>query len=112
MTLRRHAESLDSLTPEEDAEYIQVRNGLTRSQMQALGARVIHVSCLMNEAFQQAQPALHVHYHSKPHYLRPVTIDDDVFADRQFGEYIRNKQPHPVSIPTGKKIVGAMKEHL
>ena len=91
MTLRRHAESIDSLTPEEDAEFIQVRNGLIRSQIQAFGARVINIICLMNESFQQAQPALHVHYHSKPHYLRPVTIDDDVFVDRQFGEYIRDK---------------------
>lgn len=112
VTLRRHAESLDTLTLEEDTEFIEIRNRLIRSQMRAFGAEVVNVSCLMNDAFQQPNPAPHVHYHFKPRYRQPVTIDGEVFEDQQFGQYIRKKTPHPVSIDMGEKIVGLIREGL
>ena len=112
VTLRRHAESLDALTSLEDAEFIQIRNSLIRAQMRAFGGEVVNVSCLMNEAFQQSDPSPHVHYHFKPRYRQPVAVDGEVFEDRQFGHYIRQKTPHPVSVSMGKTIIGLLKEQL
>ena len=112
VTARRHVSSLPELTNPEELEFITIRNRLISAQIQAFGAQVVNVSCLMNEAFRSAHPNPHVHYHFKPRYAAPVTIGEETFEDRQFGSYIRDKNPHPVSLKMGIHIVNSLKQHL
>lgn len=112
VTLRDHKSSLEELTPAEDHEFTTLRNRLIVAQKQAFNATVINVSCLMNDAFRTRIPAPHVHYHFKPRYDEPVAFGGNTFIDRQFGHYIRDKYPHPVSADMSKQIIAALKMYL
>lgn len=112
VTLREHKSSLEALTPAEDAEFITIRNQLITAQKRAFGAAVVNMSCLMNDTYQDITPDPHVHYHFKPRYARPATFSDQVFIDRQFGHYIKDKHPHPVSSALAQLIVAELKTHL
>ena len=112
VTARRHVESLTALTFQEDKEFIIIRNQLITAQVQAFGAQVVNVSCLMNEAFRSFTPAPHMHYHFTPRYAAPVALGEEIFEDAQFGSYIRDKIPHPVSVDMGMYIVSRLKQYL
>ena len=112
VTARRHVSSLPELTDLEEREFIIIRNKLIQAQTQAFGAQVVNVSCLMNETFRSIHPTPHVHYHFKPRYATPVTIGGEIFEDSQFGNYIREKKPRPVSLEMGIQIVNSLKQHL
>lgn len=112
VTAKRHVGSLPELTIDEDMEFLDIRNNLITAQMRAFGAKVVNISCLMNEAFRDEEPEPHVHYHFKPRYESPVKFNDEIFEDRQFGSYIREKRPHPVSLAMGKYIVENIQRHL
>ena len=51
ITAKRHVSSLPDLTELEEKEFISIRNQIIMAQMNALGAQVVNVSCLMNLAF-------------------------------------------------------------
>ena len=112
VTLRRHAEALDELSVEEELEFITIRNQLLRAQMNAFGAKIVNISCLMNDTFRQVTPAPHVHYHLKPRYSEPVIFEGEEFIDRQFGHYIKEKKPHPVSLEVAQKIAGVLRTEM
>ena len=112
VTLREHKSALEELTPAEDAEFITIRNQLITAQKHAFGAAIVNMSCLMNNTFHDPTPNPHVHYHFKPRYAQPVTFSDQVFIDRQFGHYIKDKHPHPVSAELGKLIVAALQAYI
>ena len=92
VTLRKHKPSLEYLSPEEDKEFIEIRNQLIVAQKESFGAMVVNVSCLMNEAFRKDNPAPHVHYHFKPRHHDSVALKG--FEDPEFGSYIRRKEPN------------------
>lgn len=92
VTLREHKPSLEYLTPDEDREFVEIRNRLIVAQKTSFGAKVVNISCLMNEAFRHEPPAPHVHYHFKPRYHDSVVIKG--FEDTEFGSYIRRKEPN------------------
>lgn len=112
VTLRDHKSSLEELTRAEDEEFITIRNQLIIAEKRAFGASVVNVSCLMNDAYRDSTPNSHVHYHFKPRYAQPVTFSDQVFVDRQFGYYIKDKHPHKVSATVGKQIVARLVSEL
>lgn len=112
VTLKEHKESLADLTPEEDDEFIDIRNDLIQAQMRAFGAEVVNVSCLMNNTFQDEMPAPHVHYHFKPRYSQPVEFRGKTFTDPQFGYYLIEKNRKPVSNNFGRHIVRALQRQL
>lgn len=112
ITLRDHKESLASLSKAEDDEFITIRNALITAQHRAFGAEVINLSCLMNNTFQQELASPHVHYHAKPRYNKPVEFAGQWFVDRQFGHYIKDKHPNPVSEQVGRLITNRLRDEL
>lgn len=46
----------------------------------------------MNDAYQEAEPLPHVHWHVRPRYRQPVSFQGREFADPEFGRhYVRNR---------------------
>ncbi|NCO10282.1 HIT family protein [Candidatus Saccharibacteria bacterium] len=94
LTLKEHKSSLEQLTRSEDIEFRDTRNKLILAQKRAFGSKTVNISCLMNNAYQSNTPAPHVHWHFKPRYDTPVTVNNEVFTDPEFGSYIRDKSTH------------------
>lgn len=109
VTVKRHVPSLADLSEQEDREFIAIRNQLIATQEGELGARLVNVSCLMNDAMRGSGHT-HVHYHFKPRYAQPVEFAGESFKDRQFGYYIRDKYPHEVSKAVAQKILAVLKQ--
>jgi len=86
VVLRDHKESLSVLSRDEwqDFEALVVR--IESGYEKALGSgRPFNWSCLMNNAFQEADPTPHVHWHLRPRHGAPITIHGAQFEDPEFG---------------------------
>jgi len=83
--LREHKPSLSSLSTEEWTEYIDIVRILERSCFEAFGARPFNWSCLMNNSYQLKRASPHVHWHFRPRYKNPVTLNGTTFSDPEFG---------------------------
>ena len=94
ITLKRHAPELDCLTPDEECEFIILRNGLFRALRAGFNPITFNTSCLKNDAFRDAPDdtsaeASHVHWHIKPRYSSlPVMFEDETFTDPSPGRYL------------------------
>jgi ATP adenylyltransferase len=117
ITLKDHKESLVHLSPEEDQEFIDIRNRLIGAVGLAFAPDVINLSCLMNYAFRDNDdpyftPQPHVHYHFKPRYSSPRTIGDETFIDPEFSNYLRLGRNHPITAEMGQLIVAHIQENF
>jgi diadenosine tetraphosphate (Ap4A) HIT family hydrolase len=87
---RRDCGDLALVTEEELLDFRVMVETLQNAFRKAFGATMFNWSCLMNNAYQEAEPKPHVHWHVKPRYDRPVVFAGEVFEDPNFGHhYIR-----------------------
>lgn len=106
VTLKRHAAELDQLTPEEDQEFIVIRNGLIRAIRASFEPITFNISCLKNDAFKQypdntPPERAHVHWHFKPRYRsEPVKVNGELFTDPMPGRYLASFERHEPSRAT------------
>lgn len=112
VTLREHKESMKELTDEEFLHFKSVSDRLTRAQEKVFGAKTVNISLLMNHAYQLPNPSPHVHWHLKPRYESPVTVNMEEFTDPEFGSYIRERRPHHPLPVTLKFIHGLLESEL
>lgn len=96
--LRRHAGSLSELYPEEWLELAGVTVRLEAAIRKAFGATLFNWACLMNAAYQEAEPEPHVHWHVRPRYDGPVELEGLRFEDPAFGHHYRNGE-HMAPVP-------------
>ena len=109
LVLRRHCESLSSLT---DEEWMDLHNMVKLTEncvKEVFGAELCNWSCLMNSFYKNAVPNPHVHVHVRPRYKTPVTINGHVFADEEFGHHYSLKRSSRVSDEDMQVIYGKMK---
>lgn len=117
ITLKRHKESLEELSPDEDQEFVVIRNRLIGAVGVAFAPDVTNLSCLMNLAFKPSgdpdfRPQPHVHYHFKPRYSSSRTIAGETYSDPEFGKYLREGRVQVVSLAMGKAIVDRIKDNF
>lgn len=113
ITAKRHVESLSELTSDEQLEFFAIHSNLERAIKQAFGAAVINTSCLMNHTFSDPSPEPHVHWHVKPRYKDPISLNDQVYVDPAFGSYLDGRHERmPASREQVKAIVSKIKYHL
>lgn len=84
---RRHVASLSDLTPEEQTNFFNMVKVLEKAVVDAFGASLSNWCCLMNDAYQEANPQPHVHWHLRPRYNHSVTFNGMQFIDPEFGHH-------------------------
>ena len=117
ITLKEHKEGLEKLSPEEDAEFIVIRNRLIGAVGTAFAPDGVNISCLMNYAFRPNgdpgfEPQPHVHYHCKPRYSGLRTVGGKVFVDPEFGDYLRAGRGHKIAPEIGAIITARIRNEL
>lgn len=117
VTHKDHVESLDQLSPQDDEEFIVIRNRLIRAVGVAFAPDVVNISCLMNDALRPNgdpgfKPQPHVHYHFKPRYSKPRTVAGETFTDPEFASYLSGGRGQPVASKVGRIIVARIKENF
>lgn len=85
VTLKEHKGDMAELTNEEWLEFAAIVKRLENAVRGAFGADLFNWSCLMNLAFQEAEPLPHVHWHVRPRYSHPIIFEGEEFTDPQFG---------------------------
>jgi len=87
VSANRHVGSLSDLTPDEWTNLQQVISSYESAIKSVFGAVLFNWGCLMNNAFKVADPAPHVHWHVRPRYDRPITVDGRTYTDPNFAHH-------------------------
>lgn len=118
ITAKRHVPELDYLTPEEEAEFIVIRNAVLRAIRAAYSPVTFNISCLKNDAFAKnpdsTQPeAAHVHWHIKPRYCtRPIEFAGEIFVDPVPRKYLGHFERYKPRPETAAAIAESIRTHL
>ena len=96
VTLKRHCETVLDLTSPEWSDLQSVMKKLEATLKAAFNATMFNWTCLMNLAYQNTPPNPHVHWHFKPRYQSPVTIDQELFTDDEIGHHYSVQRHHVV----------------
>lgn len=117
INLKEHRPGLEQLTPDEEQEFIVIRNRLIGAVGTAFVPDNVNISSLMNYAFQpngdpDFTPQPHVHYHFKPRYGGPRTVAGETFVDPEFGDYLRAGRKQIVTPEVGKIITARIQENF
>jgi diadenosine tetraphosphate (Ap4A) HIT family hydrolase len=118
ITAKRHVSELDRLLPDEDQEFIFIRNGLIRAIRGAFNPITFNISCLKNDAFA-ADPdntpssAAHVHYHVKPRYGTALKVfAGEIFRDPRPGHYLNQGEHKKLEFAQLAIIASAIRDNL
>jgi diadenosine tetraphosphate (Ap4A) HIT family hydrolase len=103
--LKRHAASLSELSPAEWTDFTVVVKRLEGAVRRAFGARMFNWTCMMNDAYKEAAPEPHVHWHCRPRYDTPVEMDGVRFLDAAFGHHYDRSLRQEVPRDVRRKII-------
>lgn len=85
VTLKRHAESLSEIEPNEAAEFYEIVKTFEKTVNEAWSPTHFNWSCLMNNAADpESEDRFHVHWHAIPRYDSTRTIQDIEFIDQRW----------------------------
>ena len=117
VSLKRHCGDLAELTNAETLDFRDVVKTLETAIRQSLHAEMFNWSCLMNDAYQEETPETHVHWHVRPRYSSPRTIDCKrigkiTFEDPEFGHHYNRDRKRPVTSLVRDEIIKRIKEYL
>lgn len=112
VTLREHKASLSDLSDQEWAEYRDIVRRLERASYEAFGGTPFNWACMMNNAYQEADAQPHVHWHFRPRYSQPVTVNGIEFTDPQFGYHYDRDQRRKVDESTFREIFNRLQAAL
>ena len=107
ITARRHVHELDDLNIDEEFELIVIRNALIKVIRREFQPITFNFSCLKNYGVQgdgatEADP--HTHWHLKPRYKQPVTVNGEEFVDPMPGRYLTEFPRHRPNPETAREI--------
>lgn len=85
--LKRHAEALKDLTPQEAADWQGVVVAMETALQLAFGSVNFNWACMMNFAYKKQPHNPHVHWHVRPRYSRVVEVNGVKFEDPDFGDH-------------------------
>ena len=110
--LKRHAESLETLTVDEWADLKSVIDRMESFFRGEFGADLFNWACLMNLAYRAEVPNPHVHFHFRPRYRNAVEFEGETFLDPEFGGHYQISGKRPLSEATRRALVERLKESL
>lgn len=92
VSLKRSCGDLADVTEEEMLDFLAVVRRFETLMREAFGATMFNWGCLMNDAYQEADPKPQVHWHVRPRYAVAATVAGETFEDPNFGHhYVREK---------------------
>lgn len=112
VTLRQHRQQLHELNAAEWHDLTTVVSRLEPAITAAFGATSYNWSCLMNSAYQAANPVAHVHWHLRPRYRAPVIFNGVEYRDKDFGRHYDRDQCRLLSASGVAAITAAIKSKL
>jgi len=112
VTLRKHKTSLADLSENEWLDFAQIAKALEKATAKAFGATPFNWACMMNNAYQEADADPHVHWHFRPRYKMPVTLNDTEFSDPLYGYHYDRDQRRSVDAKTFQAILDTLKDSL
>ena len=92
VSLRRHRQHLRELNSAEWNDLTVVVGQLEHAITAAFGATLYNWACMMNNAYQDANPVPHVHWHLRPRYSAPVIFNGIEYSDKDFGHHYDRDQ--------------------
>ena len=113
VTLKNHKESLSELNHEEwrDFELLVTRIELGY-EMTFNSGRPFNWACMMNDAFKEADPTPHVHWHLRPRHARPVIVGNNEFIDPEYAHHYRRSRKTFVDQSVLDEIGALIKKNL
>lgn len=87
VSLKRSCGDLADVTEEEMLDFLAVVRRFETLMREAFGATMFNWGCLMNNAYQEAEPKPQVHWHVRPRYEKVVTVAGETFEDPNFGHH-------------------------
>ena len=112
VTLREHKGALSDLSQAEWQDYASIVKRLENACNVSLGATLSNWTCLMNNSYQEKPRLPHVHWHFRPRYERPVTLNGTTFQDPGFGFHYDREQKQAVDDTTFRMIMNKIKAEL
>lgn len=111
---RRPCGNLSDVTEEELLDFLKLVKMFEMTLKGAFNATMFNWSCLMNNAYQEADPKPHVHWHVKPRYDHKVEFGGDVFNDPNFGHHyvLLERCDREVSEEMQEKIITKIQANL
>lgn len=89
---RFHRESLSELTTEEWLSLKKIIVATENLLKNEMNATMFNWSCLMNDAYKTEVPHPHVHFHVRPRYKTPISIDNVQIVDTEFSHHYEPKK--------------------
>ena len=105
VALKRHCGNLAELKKEEWLDFAELAKKLEAALKKAFDATMFNWTCLMNNAYQEAHPNPHVHWHFRPRYNHKVKFAGLIFEDEEFGHHYDNVKSKEISTETKNKII-------
>lgn len=112
VVLKAHKPSLSDLSNEEWKDMQLVIKRMEHAVKTGLGAILCNWTCLMNDAYQEANPEPHVHWHLRPRYNKSVTVAEKLYNDPDFGHHYNQDRKQEVGEEVIKSIVDLIKVNL
>ena len=108
--------SLPDITEEEQKDFFNLIKKLETFFKEEFQATMFNYSCLMNNAYRDGEIP-HVHYHFRPRYKSPVTVQGQIFVDPNFGEHyisptLTDNPPFVISDSIRSEIIDKCKNYL
>lgn len=112
--LRRHGNGMSKLTQEEWNSLHEMVKLLEGTLAKTFGATMFNWSCLVNNAYRDAKPEPHLHWHFRPRYRNAVEFAGFRFEDSEFGEHYdgvdKRRVPDEVLAKIAERIKGNLAE--
>lgn len=114
VALKREANLLSSLTPDEWKEFKQIVRLLESGLKKAFNVTMFNWGCLLNTAYIKLPPHPQVHWHLIPRYRDPVEFHGVIFNDPCFGKSTLTAQDDKLdlSLKFRAKIISVIRENL
>jgi len=109
VTLRKHKATLADLSDDEWTDYATIVRRLERSVAQAFSATPSNWACMMNNAYQSVPATPHVHWHFRPRYHEPYTLNGITFDDPLYGQHYDRNQRRTVDTETFQRICAMLR---
>lgn len=111
VTALRHVPSLGALTFRQWSDLQQVIGWYEAAAAEVLGAALVTWVALMNNAFRDADPVPHVHWHVRPRYSHDVEFAGQTFSDPEFGGHHQREKTRALDDWTMQRIAENLTQH-
>ncbi len=112
LVLNRHCGCISELNTLEWVDLKTIIDRLEQIYKAVLGAELCNWSCLLNNFYKDPHPNPHLHFHVRPRYKNPITINRHSYVDAEFAHHYALKK-EPVLLDEDRQVLFAqMKSHF